>query len=301
MRPYAANQIRNMCEISTVPNQAEWLKKFVCKMINLKIGMTKRRITLNVLDRINRQGIGTNEIEVWSRRYHFGGGRIVKDQEKEIQRKQFVRREMGARIHDARIQLKKVTVKYKRYYRYFMSEDITRYGYNRRFNDIMQREVEHEWRRGVDKLQSKVSHLKKKWGTTVHQPPMWKGIAIGDEALDEFMRNNGQKRQQQITPLYGATNITKEQEEVLKLPPGFTTYEKISEKDIESEIEIMTTKARWERRNRREREGEDWNEEWQDGEMERQEVFDGKSKKLDFRNKKVTELPTCRRINLPNY
>ena len=301
MRPYAANRIRNICSISTVPNQAEWLKKFVFKMVNLKIGMTKRRITLNVLDRLNRIGIGTNEIEIWSRRYHFGGGRIVRDQEKEAQRKQFVRREMGVRIQDARMQLKKETAKYRRYYKYFMSTDIARYGYNKRLNDIMQEEVEHEWRRGVEKLQSKVRHLQGKWGATLHQPQIWKGIAIGDKALDEFEGSNEQRRQRQVTPVYGKASITKEQNEVLKLPPGFTTYERILEKDIEAEIEIMATKARWERRSRREREGEGWSEEWQDTEMEQQEVYDSENKKLDLSKKRVTELPTCRRINLPKY
>ena len=47
------------------------------------------------------------------------------------------------------------------------------------------------------------------------------------------MINNERRRQKQMTPVYGETRITREQEAVLKLSPRFTTYERILENDIE--------------------------------------------------------------------
>ena len=55
------------------------MKKFSVNMIDFKISMTRKRLTLNILERMDKIGIGTNELEVFSRRYHCGGGRVIKD------------------------------------------------------------------------------------------------------------------------------------------------------------------------------------------------------------------------------
>ena len=296
MRPYATYQLHQIFELSTVPNQAAWWKKFTVRMINIKISMTRRRLTLNLLEKLEKIGIGTNDMEVFSRRYHFGGGRMIREQEKEKQRKQFIKREMKARIQDAKEQLMKVTAKYNRCNRYYRRGNVTRFGCNtKRVGDVMQEEVEYEWQRGVNKLQQKVQHLKGKWGETTDIQEMYKEVAISDKALEDYKLNTEQNWNDQKPPVYGGVNITEEQEAFLRLPPGYTTYERILEKDFEAEIELMATKARWEQMSKRDREGEDWNEEWQDSKME-QEVFDSEHNKLDFSRKKVTDLPTCRRI-----
>ena len=221
MRPYATYRLQNIFEVSTVPNQAAWLKEFTVKMINLKISMTKRKLTLNILERLDKLRIGTNELEIFSRKYQIGGGRIIRGQEKERQRKQFVKREMNAKIRDAKEQLMKVTMKYKRYNGYFRREEVRRYGCDtKRVNEVMQDEVEYEWQRGVEKIRNKIQHLKRKWGATTNVPDKWRGISISDRALEEFKGNNEYGKKDREIPIYGETNITKEQEAVLTLPPG---------------------------------------------------------------------------------
>ena len=121
MRPYAAYQIHHLlCSFADL-NTADRLKKFFVKIINMKIVMTKRRLTMNLLEKIQRKGIGTNQIECFSRYYGMGGGRGVNGKEKEIQRKRFIRREMNVRIQDSRECLQKAVKDFRRYMRYFDS------------------------------------------------------------------------------------------------------------------------------------------------------------------------------------
>ena len=73
-------------------------------------------------------------------------------------------------------------MKYRRYNRYLRSKDIARHGNNRRLSDVVQEEVEREWRGGVDKRKNKPSTLKIKNSTPTI---IWRGIVIVDKALDE--------------------------------------------------------------------------------------------------------------------
>ena len=70
---------------------------------------------------------------------------------------------------------------------------------------------------------------------------------------------------------------------------------------MEREIEVMMNKARWEDRSKKERkgEGEKWSEDLQDEIMKEYTVYDDKNNMLNFEKQKVTEMPTCRRITLP--
>ena len=150
----------------------------------------------------------------------------------------------------------------------------------------------------------KINHLCKRWQPNYdkNKEKKWKGIAISDDELNRFIEEKKmQAKLKQEVPVYGGTEISKNQQAILQLPPGFTTYEKITETEIETEIEIMMNKARWEQRNKREREGEEWTEELEDQEIEDSTVYDTNKNKLEFRKQRVTELPTCRRIHLPEY
>ena len=60
----------------TEPNQSGMLNNIFKNVLNLKIQKTKKVLTLNLLDRLTRLGIGVNEVEKCSRRIHEGGGRV---------------------------------------------------------------------------------------------------------------------------------------------------------------------------------------------------------------------------------
>ena len=110
--------------------------------------------------------------------------------------------------------------------------------------------------------------MQNKWGPKEKTIDTWKGIAVSDRALNSFQEQEGiQTDGEQKVPVYDKTTISENQQAALKLPPNFTTYETISERKMEIEIETAMVKTRWEDRNKKTRNGKVWNEEWQDQEL----------------------------------
>ena len=181
----------------------------------------------------------------------------------------------------------------------------------RSVGEIIQGEVELVWESGCRKMKEKTQHLYRRWKNVgTRREEELQGIAITDHELDRFCENGGLQEhglevncEFQEPPTYGGCNISDNQRRLLRLPPKFTTYEEISEKEMEVEMEVANCKLRWELMNRREREeegeSEEWTEEWEMERMEKETTYDSNSKVLDFRKKRVTDLPTCRRIVLP--
>ena len=64
-------------------------------------------------------------------------------------------------------------------------------------------------------------------------------------------------------------------------------------------MEVCMSKMRWETRSREDREGEPWSAEWQHLELPTSKVYDEDTKKISFSKRKVTEIPTNRRVFLP--
>ena len=166
----------------------------------------------------------------------------------------------------------------------------------------MQTEVTWTWNVGRDKLEKKVTHLDRKWGKKHKEVGTWKGVAIGDEELEKYresMNSRNRNTCNKDPPVYGGTTISENQKALLKLPPGFTTYEAISDTRMEVELEAMLTKYRWEARSKEQRKGKPWSEEWQAEQMKASKVYDAENNKMEFKKRKVSDIPTCRRITLP--
>ena len=68
---------------------------------------------------------------------------------------------------------------------------------------------------------------------------------------------------------------------------------------MESEIEIVLTKARWDERNLKER-GE-WSEEWQLTEIDEGNIFDHVYNTIQCRKKGATDIPTYKTITRPEW
>ena len=96
MHPSTAYAILTIYQWYTDPNQAEALKKLTLDTVKLKVGATRRRITVNTLERLLRYGVGTNELEHLSRKLTWGGG-VISEYNKEKRRKDFVIRELKTR------------------------------------------------------------------------------------------------------------------------------------------------------------------------------------------------------------
>ena len=95
----------------------------------------------------------------------------------------------------------------------------------------------------------------------------------------------------------------------MALPPKFATFSRVSEEEMEVEAELMIAKVKWELRAREERaaereeEGQDgggkWTEEWGKKQQKEKEVYCEATSTIDFANRRVTDIPTCRRTIPP--
>ena len=313
MHPTATYQIEQVYQRYTDPNQAGRLKKLTIDVANCKIKMTRRRITVNTLERLIKYGVGTNEVEHVSRRLSWGGNQL-RPHNRERRRRQFVEREMRARRTHALGDWHREKKRYIRCHRYLYSvinqcftfQGMLARQVKRNIGEIIQSEVELVWQTGCEKMKDKVRHLVSKWNRRSKEGEELYGIAISDQDLDQFCVTGGIDEHGlkincdlQDPPIYGGCNISENQKAILSLPPKFTTYAEISEKEMEVEMEVAMCKLRWELMNREERENRVWTKEWEMERMERESTYDWNSKELDFRNKRVTDLPTCRRVNLP--
>ena len=314
MNPSTAYAVQMIYQRYTDPNQAGALKKLTLDTVKLKLSATRRRITVNTIERLLRYGVGTNELEHLSRRLTWGGG-ILSEYNKERRRKDFIIRELKTRrayaIEDLE-RTKKLYIK-RQQYLYQKIEDTIRdvstcRGVKRSINTIIQDEVQREWNEKKESMKSKLRHLTQKWKYKYEQhEEKWNGIAISDKELEEFHKNgeieeHGLKVSNVNTDpaAYDNIEVTDNQKALLRLPPKFATYGKISEKEMEFEMEVMNCKLRWEARNKRERDNEIWTREWEEEKIEREKLFDTQSNRLSFDMKRVTDIPTCRRIQLPD-
>ena len=75
--------------------------------------------------------------------------------EKEARRKRFVRREMNAKIRDAKEKYMEATKEYDRNRRFFWNDEVRRYNFNRDVNRIMHEEMVYIWQEGKRKMNKK--------------------------------------------------------------------------------------------------------------------------------------------------
>ena len=141
-------------------------------------------------------------------------------------------------------------------------------------------------------MTNKVKHLEAKWGRKKEKVPgVWKGVVIGDQELEAAREElGGGAKEQQEVPAYGGASLTPQQKDLLRLPPGFTLYEQLQEKQTEVDMEVCMVKLRWEVRSKEGREGEPWAEDWQFNELATSRVFDESTKKMSFSKLKVTNI-----------
>ena len=176
-----------------------------------------------------------------------------------------------------------------------------RWGHHREvmvsFRSILGREATRVWNEGMEKVQKKVNHLRRKWGSGERQveDSVWRGVRIGDRELQDEL----QVQQQEVVPhRYGGILTTKEEDTITTLPHKFTTYEKIDIDKIKVSTEIMKDNIRWEVRERDGREGAARTEDWEFLQQEEKEVYRPAENKLDFQRRRVTNMPTNRFINI---
>ena len=272
--------------------EAETWKKCLLATADDKISMQKKQLTVNLLRKLQKRGLGVNCVEFFAKKNSGEGAR------KEERRRRTVQLIMKGKLEDALLELRWSKERFTRK----MTKVERRWGHHRlvlvAFRNILGSEASKVWKDGKEKNGKKIEHLMKKWrrieSRTVDGE--WRGIKIGDRQLEEEMREEDVSRPHK----YGGVETNADENSVLALPHKFTTFDNIQIDKIKVSTEIMKDKVRWELRSREEREGEAWTEEWEVRQQEEKEVFRPVEKKMEFSRRRVTDMPTNRDIHIPD-
>ena len=154
---------------------------------------------------------------------------------------------------------------------------------------------------GKERIKNKAEELFKKYVVKDPKPEIFKGVYIGDKILEELeIKNNKTKVANKATIYGGIEGVTKEQEEILMLPPGHSIYPKLNLEAFETELEKCVIKAKWEKfRESCKQEEQNKRLELDEPETTSKKVFDDEKNTIDFRNLKATDLKNNKRIVIP--
>ena len=164
MRTTATYRVMEMIsEYCTDSDESGLLKNLMFDAIEAKLDVQRKQLTLNLLEKLWRTGVGTNQVEDMVKNFRFGGGRMLSADKERQEKERMVRRHMKDKVEDAKIQLVKVRHRQARVLNYLHSRVIQYDGLWRLFCEIQQCEVEEIWKAGVKKNQKKVEHLTSRW------------------------------------------------------------------------------------------------------------------------------------------
>ena len=285
------------------------------KTANLKIKMTRKMSKLLLLQKLRKRGIGVNEVEEYARK-EIGRGNGGGEQFRQVRRKEIVRALMKSKVRSAEVELEETRRQFLKVDSYLRR----RWGQHReamsRYSTILQAEVRREWEDRRGKCRDKIDHLERKWVRArreqlrpepEREENHLEGILYRDVDLRRRAEEEGRDLDQVRAPLiYGGIQPTNQEAAAMALPPKFATFGRISEEEMEVEAELMIAKVKWELRAREERavEGEEegggkWTPEWELEQQKEKEVYCEETSTMDFANRRVTDMPTCRRTIPP--
>lgn len=173
-----------------------------------------------------------------------------------------------------------------------------RWGHNTiimtQFLNFMQAKVSEVWDQGREKIRRKINFLRNRdRGEKEAVPEELEGILISDEKLTERFEAPV------IQPLTGGQAVTRGEEKAISLNPKETVRERVTRDKMAVASEVLADKIRWELRSREERDGADWTEDWEYEKVQKGIVFDEENTRMDHSKERVTNMPFCRRINIP--
>ena len=285
------------------PEKGAWTKVLM-NTANMKLKLTRKAAKLVLLQKLKQKGMGLNEVEEYSRKEARRG--IGNAQVKESRRKEVVKVLMKGKVMSAMEELEGTKRQFSRLDSYLRR----RWGHHAQvlaqFAAILQPEVRREWEDRRSKHKTKIDHLERRWKASQNRrwPEILEGIRYSDADLKRRAREAGREPEVRQEPLiYGGVRASEEEKSVLSLPPKFTTYGAINMEEIEVEAEVMIAKVKWELHARTDRLNEEqdgkWTKEWEEQQQQEKEVYNMGARTMVFANKRVTDLPTCRRTIPP--
>jgi hypothetical protein len=288
----AYHNICNLTENVTVsPAEAGVWKKCLLTVADSKMKVQRSQLIVNLLRKLQRRGIGLNNVETFSRKNQGEGKR------REWRRKRMVQTLMKVKREDAEEELRQDRERYSRRRRKLEE----RWGANWRvmvpYRAILAQEAARVWAEGDKKNKAKVDHLVQRWGGRERRvvEGVWRGIKIGDKELE------GGEEEELVSPHnYGGVTTSAEEDSITTLPHKFTTFEPVQMDKIRVSTEILKDKMRWEMRAREERDGDIWTEELEFRQQQEKQVYRPEEHKMEFSRRRVTDIPTNRSVNIPD-
>ena len=273
MRTTATMRIQNIIsEYCTDFHESGVLKNIMFDAIEAKKNVQRKQLTVNLLERLLKKNIGTNQVENMVRKFKPAGGRVLSEEMLMKERLRMVQSHMKDKVTDSKIQLTRARHRQQRIESFLHSRVVQYPGLWRFFCEIQQCEAREIWDNGVDKNNNKVKHLSDRWNPPRKQVDrIWKGVLIGDAELEELKTKLGMNENQDV-PTYGGAEVSDNLKAFLRLPPGMTTFEELDDIKFNADLEAMMVKQRWEERNKEERDGDEWTEEWEVKEAEASKV-----------------------------
>ena len=171
MRRNTSHRVSMLIRLNAIsPMEASLWTKVSTFVLNLKLKMTKRNLTVILLRRLMRRHTGTNDVE------HF-----VKNIPRQYHKNQMKMRMMRTKLDDAIYQERKIRNLFESRYQYL----VRRWGHQRhfmtQFNMIMQEETRFVWLTGRERVKFKEDNLARK----AHKPPVRPRDEVEDVAVSD--------------------------------------------------------------------------------------------------------------------
>ena len=203
--------------------EAETWNKCLLATADEKNRVQNNQLTVDLLRKLQKRGLGVNSVEVFARKNSGEGPR------REGRRRRTVQLVMKGKLEDA-IQMLRWS---KERFQGKMTKVKRRWGHERgtmsMFKAILVREAERVWREGKDKNRRKIEHLGEKWRNGPRRGEVdgiWRGVKIGDRELEEEMANEAAEAPK-VPHKYGGVVTNADEDTLLSLPHKFTTFEPI--------------------------------------------------------------------------
>ena len=156
------------------------------------------------------------------------------------------------------------------------------------YNRVLAKEQNHEKTKARKYFRSRIKSMgeQKEKRENEETPDEIDGIRMDEQELDERFTAK--------THVYGGVQLSKEEEEALKLPPKFSMFEKPDILLFKANIEKTFNRIRW---NKVFESVETTNE----GENVSTEFFDAETNTFDGQNLASCDLPFNKRVHIPEY
>ena len=314
MRPIAYNQIILLSNELTNPTRASWLMRDYMKKA---IQLTKNTVNKNTILKFNKAKVGFKDVEniaecvvsklKCSDKSREAKYEIVKD---------FMKHKLNDAIKCTKCAKKELNISNECLSKTVRKGTLVR----REYMELVDKELDYVWKEAKVKSQEKVvwnvnKHIKKddkKNGT-------FKGILVGDSELEKLEQEMVEKIENKAI-VYAGLKVSKNEEEILTLPPDYAIFPKVSLEEFDTDMEKCIIKCKWEvnqeqRKSEQKKVIEEVSEDGSEDDRAHKVVstssgtlfkntsaekfYDNDTKTLDFRNLKDTDLKNNKRVVLP--